>query len=188
LEAHGGYLCRLEGFGDVDLVALAVQALALDGAIPASPDCGLQVSALPKGRVVRLAFDAPHTYGRRGAHWYEDHHALARLLSEQLPVTVHAYVLDPDQFELVVSYGAGRRVGGERVDYAQLELDGDGLADDQAFEREQERWPLGYLAHLYGVRRPELLRLPRESSVLLPLYRPELLAGALGGPLDALFA
>ena len=55
--------------------------------------------------MVRFAFDGPHTYGRAGARWYMSHHAFPRRLSQHLAGAVHTYVFDPDDLELVVSYG-----------------------------------------------------------------------------------
>jgi hypothetical protein len=167
LEAHGGYLCRIEGFGDLDLAALAREALGLDG--ERAEGCALQLSGIPKRKVVRLAFDAPFTYGPKGAGWYEAHHAMARLLSERAQVTVHAYLIEPDRREQVVAYGAGRKVGGEALDYADVDVDDE--LDDIAFAQLASRWPLGHLAYVYGVPREMLLRLPRSQSVLIELAR-----------------
>jgi hypothetical protein len=168
VEAHGGYLCRLDSLSPGQLISLAREALASDQA--SAEGCSIQVSALLPKRVVRLAFDAPHTYGRQGAHWYQTHHALARLLSLHRQVNVHAYVLDPDCFEEVATYGSGRRVGGDRVDYDELELcDEEAAFDDQAFVRARERWPLGHLAQILGVSRDSLEMLPRARSYLLNL-------------------
>jgi len=83
-------------------------------------------------------------------------------------VTVHAYVFDPEELEQVVSYGGGHRVGGETLFYEDVEVDEDELSDD-AFDKLRERWPMGRLGRLLGLARPELLRLPRAQSVLLPL-------------------
>jgi len=163
-EAHGGYLCRLESLPGEALVRIAREALASDG--EPSDGAGLLVSVVKK--VVRLAYDGPHTYGRRGAHWYATHHALAAGLSTALGVTVHAYVFDPEELEQVVSYGGGHRVGGETLCYEDVEVDEDELSDE-AFDKLGERWPMGRLARLLGLARNELLRLPRAQSVLLPL-------------------
>ena len=119
-------------------------------------------------KVVRFAYDAPHTYGRRGAHWYGKHHALAARLSTALGVTVHAYVFDPEDLEQVVTYGGGQRVGGETLRYEDVEVDEDELSEE-AFDKLRERWPMGRLGRLLGLARPELLRLPRARSVLIPL-------------------
>ena len=182
-EAHGGYLARPAQLEGLDLLALARDALLEDGGDP--EDCSLLVSAAPGGRVVRLAYDAPHTYGRQGALWYHNHHALAVRLSERIASTVHSYVLEPDSFEEVMSYGAGRRVGGERLRYEDVqlpELDEDSLEvglDEQAFEKLKSRWPLGHLARVLGTTRDALLRLPRAPGVLLSLSSDRL------GPIDA---
>ena len=157
----------------VELIRLAREALQDDGQCP--HDCALLVSSFDRslghGQLVRLAYDAPHTYGKRGARWYQTHHALPRRLSQLLPSTVHAYVLDPDGFEEVCSYGGGRRVGGERLDYDQVELpeDDGGEFDERAFEKMKARWPLGHLAQVLSVTRDLLARLPRAPSTLLPL-------------------
>jgi hypothetical protein len=134
----------------------------------------LLVSVSRRRKVVRLAYDAPHTYGRKGAHWYASRHAFARNLSRMTGATVHAYVFDPDQYEEVISWGNGRRVGGERVEYEDVELPEPraGETEEQAFERLKSRWPLGHLAYVFGLARDELLRLPRAQAVLLPLERP----------------
>jgi hypothetical protein len=115
-------------------------------------------------KVVRLAFVGPFTVGRQGAHWYAAHHALPRLLSRAANVTVHAYMFDPDEGEEVIAYGNGRRVGGERVVYEDVELPGRPEdVDEAAFARMQERWPVGHLAYVFGLSRKELLRLPQAT-------------------------
>lgn len=167
MEAHGGYICRLEELEAHALAELAKQALIEDGADPS--DCSLLVSLLPRPRVLRLAYDAPYTYGKKGARWYEHHHALARLLSKSSGLTVHAYVFDPDELEQVTGYGAGRKVGGETMRYEDAELPDDEELDDLAFERMKARWPLGHLAKVLGVAREELLRIVRADTVLIEL-------------------
>ena len=63
-----------------------------------------------------------------------------------------------------------RRVGGDRVDYGELELcDEEAAFDDQAFIRAKELWPLGHLAQILGVSRDSLEMLPRARSYLLHL-------------------
>ncbi len=163
-EAHGGYLCRLESLPGGELHRLARESLEADGEQP--EEAGLLVSVVKK--VVRFAYDAPHTYGRRGAQWYGKHHALAARLSTAFGVTVHAYVFDPDELEQVVTYGGGHRVGGETLVYDQAEIDDDALSEE-AFEKVRERWPMGHLGRLLGLTRAELLRLPYARSVLIPL-------------------
>jgi len=178
-EAHGGYLCRLESLpGDV-LPRLAREALASEG--EPSEGAGLLVSVVKK--VVRFAYDAPHTYGRRGAHWYGGHHALAVQLSTALGATVHAYVFDADELEQVVTYGGGHRVGGETLHYADVEVDEDELSEE-AFDKLRERWPMGRLARLLGLSRREVVRLPRARSVLIPLDvdAPAVLEPLFSGP------
>jgi hypothetical protein len=162
-------LCLYE---DVDvswLQQVARLSLAEDGT--ACDDVGLQVTMLGGPRLVRFAWDAPFTYGRLGARWYLTHHALARRLSEQLGVTVHAYVFDPDELEQVVSYGNGRRVGGELLRYDEAELPDDD-DDDVAWEKAKQRWPLGHLARVLGVAREELIRIPRQPTALLEVAHP----------------
>jgi hypothetical protein len=162
LEAHGGYLVRLESLGGLELIRLAREALALDGAPGAT---GLQVTVNRRRKVVRLAYVGPFTAGRQGAHWYGAHHALPRLLSRAANVTVHAYTYDPDEGEQVIAYGNGRRVGGERVVYEDVELPGRPEdVDEAAFKHMQERWPMGHLAYVFGLTRKELLRLPQAAQ------------------------
>jgi hypothetical protein len=168
LEAHGGYLCRLGDIAVSQLVELARAALTEDGQDPSN--CSLMISVIPGSRVMRLAYDAPHTYGRRGAHWYDEHQALARRLSGELDLTVHAYVLDPDELEQVVTYGAGHRVGGECVRYEDAELpDDEGGLEEADFHELAARWPLGHLSKVLGIDRQELVRMPRAPTVLLNL-------------------
>lgn len=163
-EAHGGYLCRLDSLPGEVLPRLARESLESDG--EPSEGAGLLVSVVKK--VVRLAYDAPHTYGRRGAQWYGKHHALAAGLSTVLGTTVHAYVFDPDELEQVVTYGAGHRVGGETLRYDEAEIEDEALSEE-AFEKLRERWPMGHLGRLLGLGRSELLRLPYARGVLIPL-------------------
>ena len=163
-QAHGGYLCRLETLDGGALPRLARESLEADGQTPEG--AGLLVSVVKK--VVRFAYDAPFTYGRRGAQWYGKHHALAARLSTAFGVTVHAYAFDPDELEQVVTYGAGNRVGGETLRYEEVDVDDEELSEE-AFDKLGEHWPMGRLGRLLGLARPELLRLPRAQSVLLPL-------------------
>jgi hypothetical protein len=83
-------------------------------------------------------------------------------------VTVHAYAFDPEELEQVVTYGAGRRVGGETLRYDEAEIEDDALSEE-AFEKVRARWPIGHLGRLLGLERAELLRLPYARSVLIPL-------------------
>jgi hypothetical protein len=163
-EAHGGYVCRLESLEGGEIPRLARESLEADG--QPSEGAGLLVSVARK--VVRFAYDGPFTYGRRGAQWYGEHHALAARLSTAFGVTVHAYVFDPDELEQVVSYGDGHRVGGETLLYDEEELEDDALSEE-AFDKLRERWPMGHLGRLLGMTRAEVLRLPYARSVLLPL-------------------
>jgi hypothetical protein len=179
LEAHGGYLSRYEDVDAAWLARLGAAALAEDG--QPCDDCGLLVTVMPGPRVVRFAFDGAHSYGRSGARWYMRHHAFARRLSEHLSTAVHAYVFDPDDLELVVSYGNGRHVGGETLRYEDAEMpdgDEDDEVADSSFELMKNRWPLGHLAKVLGVYREELIRLPRQQTALLELAR-EVPAGPL---------
>lgn len=182
LEAHGGYLVRLETFSGLELIRLARQALAVDlGA--QEPGAGLRVSVNHRRKVIRLAYSGVHEGGRRGAHWYASHHALPRLLSRETNLTVHAYVFDPDEGEEVIGFGNGRRVGGERLVYEDVELPCEPEElDEAAFARLRSRWPVGHLAYIFNLSREELLALPRAaSSMLLDLEGPE-----AEGILDAL--
>jgi hypothetical protein len=168
LEAHGGYLIRLETFRGLELVRLAREALAQDGA--SGPLPGLHVSVIRRRKVIRLAFLGLAAAERSAAHWYAEHHALPRLLSRAANATVHTYVYDPKECEEVIAYGNGHRVGGDRVVYADVELTGEEELDDAAFQRVSARWPLGHLAYVFGLRREELLGMPHAiSSVSLSL-------------------
>jgi hypothetical protein len=130
----------------------------------------LHVSVIRRRKVIRLAFTGAQAAGRSGAHWYADHHALARMLSRAASATVHAYVYDPEEREQVIAYGNGHRVGGDKVLYEDVELSGEEELDDAAFTKLRARWPMGHLAYVFGLAREELLGLPRaSSSVMLPL-------------------
>lgn len=155
----------MEGIDAPGVVELARQAVTLEGLDPST--CHLQISAIPRCKVVRFAIDGAHAYGRVGARWYEKHHALASVLSNALAITVHSYVVD-DEFEQVMSYGGGRWVGGDKLRYDEVDFEGVDL-DETAYERLKARWPLGHLAYVFGVTRAELMRLPRSPSALLPL-------------------
>lgn len=171
MEAHGGYLSRYEDVDTAWLARLARAALAEDG--QSADDVGLLVTVMPGPRVVRFAFDGAHSYGRAGARWYMSHHGFARRLSQHLSSAVHAYVFDPDDLELVVSYGNGRHVGGETLRYEDAELP-DAIDDDDdevSFELMKNKWPLGHLAKVLGVQREELIRLPRKKTALLDLEK-----------------
>jgi hypothetical protein len=166
LEAHGGYLCRLQTFGSVDVVALAREAALADGLDPEGT--ALQVSCFLRSRVVRLAYDNPRVYGRKASDFYAEHHALAQCLSIAVKEPVHAYRVDPEELEEVVAYADGRRVGGERLIYDDAEV-GDGELSENGFDALKDRWPIGHLARVLGLRRVELLGLPRSPSLLLEL-------------------
>lgn len=170
MESHGGYLCQ---YFDVDAAWLQhIARLALEEDGQPVDDAGLLVTVLGGPRIARFAWDGPFTYGRPGARWYLTHHALARRLSEHLPVTVHAYAFDPDEVEQVIAYANGRPVGGELFRYEDVDLpESDGEDDDGAFERLQQKFPLGYVARVLGIDREELLRIPRKSSALIDLNR-----------------
>jgi hypothetical protein len=181
-EAHGGYLVRLERFAGLELVRLAREALAMDLGVQAV-GVGLRVSVSPRRKVIRLAYVGAHEGGRRGAHWYSAHHALARLLSQEANLTVHAYVFDPEEGEDVMAYGNGRRVGGEKLVYEDVELPcAPEALDEAAFARLRSRWPLGHLAYIFNLTRQELLALPRAPASLLL----DLEGGEAGERLDAL--
>ncbi|MFN0063905.1 MAG: hypothetical protein ACKVPX_15470 [Myxococcaceae bacterium] len=110
----------------------------------------------PEHNVIRLVFS------REGAdveaRWYAQHHALAATLSlKQQGFAVHAYLFMPLEFEEVVTFGSGRRAGGERLEVASLEVDEDAWQTDDAFAEMQENWPLGRLAQVFGLSRAELL-------------------------------
>jgi hypothetical protein len=116
-------------------------------------------------KLVRLAYEGVHGAERQHAHWYADHHALARVLSRAANATVHTYVFDPDSHEEVIAYGNGRRVGGDKLVYDDVELpEGTGEMDDAAFSQMRSRWPLGHLAYVFGLKRDDLLRMPRAST------------------------
>jgi hypothetical protein len=168
LEAHGGYLIRLESLGGLRLQELARQALVQDGA---PRDCTLSLSLYRRRKVIRLALEGLPTAGRLGAHWYSTHHALARLLSHESRATVHAYVYDPQEYEEVIAFGGGRHVGGDKLTYDEVELpeSQEGEFDDSAFLRMKARWPLGHLAYVFGMERDQLLQLHRLPGVRLPL-------------------
>lgn len=165
VESHGGYLCRYEDIDAAALVSLARQAIADDG--EAVSDIALALNVLADPGLVRFSWDAPFTYGRRGARWYLSRHAFARRLSQHLAVTVHTYVFDADELEQVVAWGNGRRVGGDSLRYDAMELP----EDDEAFVRAQSKWPLSHLGRVLGIDREELIRLPRQPTVLLDLER-----------------
>ncbi|QRO00762.1 hypothetical protein JRI60_17875 [Archangium violaceum] len=147
---------------------LARQALVEDGA---AADSLLTVSIYRRRKIIRLSLDGAHSAGRRGSHWYSEHQALARLLSQAVGVTVHSYVYDPQEYEEVMAFGRGQHVGGERLLYDEVELPEclDGEFDDEAFARMQARWPLGHLAWVYGVERDLLLELHRVPTTRLKL-------------------
>lgn len=158
-------------YSDVDAAWLQhIARLSLEEDGQSAEDTGLLVTVLGGPGIARFAWDAPFSYGRQGARWYLTHHALARRLSEHLGVTVHAYAFDPDEVEQVIAYANGRRVGGELLRYEAADLPDD-EDDDKAFEKLQQKWPLGYVARVLGIDREELLRIPRKSSALIELNR-----------------
>ncbi len=171
IDAHGGYLLRADSLAGVPLQRLARTALQAEGLSPQA--AGLLVSVDMDRRLVRLAYDGPHTYGPPGAQWYRDHQALAAALSSASLGTVHAYAFDPDRFEAVTSYGAGSPVGGETLVYEERDLDVEELSEEE-FEALRDSWPMGRLARLLGLGREELLRLPYAPGTLLELEGPEL--------------
>ena len=159
-------MVRAETLEGLDLQGLARAALEKDGESPAAS--GLFLSLDVPRRLLRLAFDGPHTYGPAGAEWYRQHHALAQALSRAQAGTVHAYAFDPDRFESVTAYGSGTAVGGETLLYEEQDLDVEELSE-AAFEAVRARWPMGRLAGLLGMSREELLRLPYAQGALVPL-------------------
>jgi hypothetical protein len=168
LKAHGGYFCRLEAL-DARVVRLAREAFELDGG--RGDGASLRVSVIPRRRVVRLAYEAPLLKGEVGARWYEGHHALPRMLSRELNVTVHSYVLLPGEFEQVTAYGAGRQVGGDRLRYEEVDIPGCGEAlSDADFEKLKSRWPLGHLAYVFGVTREMLLGMSSQHCYRVALH------------------
>lgn len=176
IEAHGGYLFRAESLAGLDLQGLARVALETDGQSPSA--AGLFVSLDVARRLVRLAYDGPHTYGPAGAAWYQAHHALAVALSAQPLGTIHAYAFDPDRFESVTAYGAGAKVGGETLLYEEQDVEVEALSEAD-FEAVRQRWPMGRLARLLGLGREELLRLPYSAGALVPLEGPSVDVAAL---------
>ncbi|MDC0709257.1 hypothetical protein POL68_12360 [Stigmatella sp. ncwal1] len=132
------------------------------------------MSVIRRRKVVRLAFTGPHAPAS-GASWYVAHGALPKLLSRAANATVHAYLYAPSSNEEVIAYGNGHRVGGDRVVYDDVELP---LPvedmDDAAFAHMRSRWPLGHLAYVFGLKREELLGLPRVSaSAVVALDAPD---------------
>lgn len=167
MGAAGGYFIRLESFEGLDLVGLARQALVLEGVEPAG--ARLRVGAHRKRRVVHLTLEAPALGGAAGARWFSQHPALARLLSGVTDAAVQSWACDPEAFEEVFTWARGRRVGGERLEYSTVDLPPDAETDDAAFERLRRTWPLGHLAHVFGLPREDLLALTRARGLLLPL-------------------
>ena len=148
---------------------LAREALVSDGVL-GGPGA-LRVSVHRRRKLVRLAYERSRGAERQSAHWYSEHHALARQLSRVANATVHAYVFDPEAYEEVIAYGNGRRVGGDKLVYEDVELpEATGEMDDAAFTQMRSRWPMGHLAYVFGLKREDLLRLPRiTTSLELPL-------------------
>ncbi len=144
---------------------LAREALVSDGVL-GGPGA-LRVSVHRRRKLVRLAYERSHGAERQRAHWYSEHHALARLLSRVANATVHAYVFDPEAYEEVIAYGNGRRVGGDKLVYEDVELpEATSEMDDAAFTQMRSRWPMGHLAYVFGLKREDLLRLPRITTSL----------------------
>ena len=123
--SHGGYLFRLESLTAARLLTLAREALRLEE--ESSADCSVRLSLMHPGKLVGVSYRAPFTGEEDSGRWYLTHHSLARLLSRELSSAVHVYALDPDELEEVTSYAKGRRVGGERLEYAHIELSEDDL-------------------------------------------------------------
>ncbi len=169
MESHGGYLCQFQNVDAAWIHHLATEALIEEGQSP--NDVALLATVLGGPRIIRFAWDAPFSYGRRGARWYMTHHALARLLSVHVNVAVHSYAFDPQQVEQVSTYAEGHQVGGETLYYEDTELPED-VEDEQFFRKLQSKWPLGHLARILGIARGELLRAPRQSTAWIDLSRP----------------
>ncbi len=167
LEPPGGYFVRLDSFEGLDLVWLARQALVSEGL--SVDGVALRVGVHRKRKVVHVTYDGPFLHGAGAGRWFVEHHALATLLSCRVPSTVQTWALDPAAFEEVCTWGNGRRVGGERLDYAKVELPEEAESDDVAFERLQRHWPLGHLAYVFGLTRVELLQLARTPTLRLSL-------------------
>ncbi|HEX8697411.1 MAG TPA: hypothetical protein VF815_01110 [Myxococcaceae bacterium] len=128
----------------------------------------LRVSVHRRRKLVRLAYEGVYGAVRQDARWYSEHHALARVLSRAANATVHAYVYNPDAYEEVIAYGNGRRVGGDKLTYEDVELpEATGDMDDAAFAQMRSRWPLGHLAYVFGLKRDDLLKLPRITTSLV---------------------
>ena len=148
MDAHGGYLCRLESLDGPALVQLAQRALASEGGALRPLPCTSRSSPGARSSGWRTRPRSP--LGARAVAGDQQHQLLASIVSAELRITVHAYVVLPDQREEVVGYGNGRKVGGERLVYDQVELP-DGELDDVAFAKLQSKWPLGHLAYVFGV-------------------------------------
>lgn len=168
LDAHGGYLVRVESFRGLDIAGLARACLALEGVSPRGV-C-LHVTAHPKRKVVRLAFrGGAIPSGIAGAQWHAEHQQLAAMLSLRCGAAVQAYSLVSGAFEQVVTYGDGRKVGGERLEYADVELSEEAMLDDEAFARVQRSWPLSHLAHVFGLTRELLISLATLRGLSITL-------------------
>ncbi len=111
--------------------------------------------------MVRVAFEIPK--GSKVQEWSSVHKILAQLLSDGQGAPVHSYLVMPWEMEEVDTFAGGKRVGGERLLYAAEEPDDEDVVDDEHFSRLQEKWPLGRLARVLGLRRTELLRLARSG-------------------------
>ena len=163
MSSQGGYLCRSEHLASAHLADLAKQALEQDQQDPTG--YVLVVAPMPGRHLVRLTFEGMEP------SWYLDHSALPQRLSLVHPLPVHAYVLQPDEFEAVAAYAGGHRVGGERLRYDDLDLSEEELRNDALFARLQASWPLGHLAQVLGLTRQELLESGTASSQRLVLVQ-----------------
>lgn len=158
----------MESLRNLDVVGLARSVLLLEGLEPAA--VSLQLSVHPRRKVARLAFrGGPPFEGLAGVRWHAEHHLLASQLSLRSGAAVQAYAVLPGEFEKVVTYGNGRRVGGERLSYDDVDLTEDQASDDQAYALLQRSWPLGHLAHVFGLSRDALLALASRPGLLLGL-------------------
>lgn len=158
----------MESLRELDVAALARSVLALEGLEP--DGVSLQVSVHPRRKVVRLAFRGTEIFeGLRGARWHAQHHLLASQLSLRSGGAVQVYAVIPGELEKVATYGNGRRVGGETLSYDDVELTDAQASDDEAYALLQKSWPLGHLAHVFGLSRDELLGLAGRPGLLIGL-------------------
>ena len=168
LDAQGGYLLRVESLRELDVAGLARSVLALEGL--EADGVSLQLGIHPRRKVARLAFRGARQFeGLAGARWHATHHLMASQLSLRTGAAVQAYAVLPGELEKVVTYGNGRQVGGETLSYDDVELTDEQASADAAYALLQRSWPLGHLAHVFGLGREELLSLAGRPGLLLSL-------------------